>query len=135
MKSEFGPPSVGSVASSSGAFSLDDNNSQRSDCTSLASWGHNLLMEQSQNLGGSLAVVVHPSDSLSTRATPAPQLFDNAFVGEQFCPDADKDRIQASFQGLGHDDGRRAKNAEELYPSTKADFLNEEVNILRYFQG
>lgn len=67
MKQEFGPPS--NVLLSSNTLCNDDTSSQRSDCTSMASWGRNLLMER--NTGDCLFAVVRLADSLSTRAMPA----------------------------------------------------------------
>ncbi|KAI1724397.1 WD domain, g-beta repeat domain-containing protein [Ditylenchus destructor] len=83
MKAEFG--------TGGGPMFGDDDNSQ-SDCTSIASWGHNLLMEQRQSNMIPLAV---PDDSLSTRATPArlseiPSPTDESLPTTPCSPDKDK---------------------------------------------
>lgn len=57
MRTEFGPTLNGA-----GGLPTDE---ETSECTSLASWGRNLLMEQNGDLS---VIAVRPADTMSTKA-------------------------------------------------------------------
>lgn len=89
MKQEFGSSS--NTLLSPNSIYNDDTSSQRSDCTSITSWGRNLLMER--NTGDCLFAVVRPADSLSTKAMPLMK-FDIKTKNNE--PDFSQDLIQTS---------------------------------------
>lgn len=65
MKKEFGPSLHG--LKTPNLLYNDDTISQLSDCTSITSWGHNLLMEN--NINDNFSTIIKPTDSLSTKET------------------------------------------------------------------
>lgn len=69
MRKEFGPVSAPNETLISPENDTESNS--LSECTSLASWGKNLLMEQHRNGLSSQLIAVYPADSLSTKAAPA----------------------------------------------------------------